>query len=168
MPIVVLINHNTASAAEILTSALAEHHVATIVGTRSFGKGTFQEVIRLTAGGALDLTIGKYFTANGTSLLGKGITPDVKVQNNEGHQAGRAATEGARRAGREHLRREPVSPRRGAGLGRRVASVERRGRFTVVEPLFERGPQATLAGGPRVGPGSSKSRPMKFTLSWKN
>ena len=46
-----------------------------------------------------------------------------------------------------------MSPRRGAGLGRRVASVERRGRFTVVEPLFERGPQATLAGGPRVGPG---------------
>src|SRR3954447_8359411 len=46
-----------------------------------------------------------------------------------------------------------LTPRRGAGLGRRVASVERRGRFTVVEPLFERGPQATLAGGPRVGPG---------------
>jgi carboxyl-terminal processing protease len=84
MPIVVLIDHNTASAAEILSSALAEHHVATTVGTQSFGKGTFQEVIRLNGGGALDLTIGKYFTANGTSLLGKGITPDVKVQNKKG------------------------------------------------------------------------------------
>ena len=84
MPIVVLIDHNTASAAEILASALAEHHVATTVGTQSFGKGTFQEVIRLDGGGALDLTIGRYFTANGTSLLGKGITPDVTVQNEKG------------------------------------------------------------------------------------
>ena len=84
MPIVVLIDHNTASAAEILSSALAEHHVATTVGTRSFGKGTFQEVIRLDGGGALDLTVGRYFTANGTSLLGKGITPDVKVKNKKG------------------------------------------------------------------------------------
>jgi carboxyl-terminal processing protease len=84
MPTVVLIDHNTASAAEILSSALAEHHVATTVGTQSFGKGTFQEVIRLDGGGALDLTIGKYFTANGTSLIGDGITPDVKVQNKKG------------------------------------------------------------------------------------
>ncbi|MGE5199010.1 MAG: S41 family peptidase [Rhodospirillaceae bacterium] len=84
MPIVVLIDHNTASAAEILASALAEHHVATTVGTRSFGKGTFQEVIRLDGGGALDLTVGRYFTANGTSLLGKGITPDLKVENKKG------------------------------------------------------------------------------------
>jgi carboxyl-terminal processing protease len=76
-PTVVLINHDTASAAEILASALGEHHLATIVGTRSFGKGTFQEVIHLGAGGALDLTVGQYFTPNGTSLTGKGIQPDV-------------------------------------------------------------------------------------------
>lgn len=85
-PTVVLIDHNSASAAEILASALGEHHVATIVGTRSFGKGTFQEVIRLNGGGALDLTIGRYFTANGTSLLGKGITPDVKAEDKQGTQ----------------------------------------------------------------------------------
>jgi carboxyl-terminal processing protease len=83
MPIVILIDHNTASAAEILTSALAEHHLATIVGTRSYGKGTFQEVIHLDGGGALDLTIGRYFTADGTSLLNKGITPDVEVRDNK-------------------------------------------------------------------------------------
>jgi carboxyl-terminal processing protease len=76
-PTVVLINHDTASAAEILASALADHHLATIVGTRSFGKGTFQEVIDLAAGGALDLTVGEYLTADGTSLAGKGIRPDV-------------------------------------------------------------------------------------------
>jgi carboxyl-terminal processing protease len=78
-PTVVLINRDTASAAEILASALGDHHLATIVGTRSFGKGTFQEVIHLAAGGALDLTVGEYFTANGTSLAGKGIKPDVRA-----------------------------------------------------------------------------------------
>jgi carboxyl-terminal processing protease len=83
-PAVVLIDHNTASAAEILASALGEHHIATIVGTRSFGKGTFQEVIHLAAGGALDLTVGRYFTANGSSLLGKGITPDVRATDKKG------------------------------------------------------------------------------------
>jgi carboxyl-terminal processing protease len=78
-PTVVLINHDTASAAEILASALSDHHLATIAGTRSFGKGTFQEVIRLAAGGALDLTVGEYLTADGTSLAGKGIIPDVRA-----------------------------------------------------------------------------------------
>src|SRR5213079_3579169 len=78
-PIVVLVDHDTASAAEILASALAEHHLATVVGTRSFGKGTFQEVIHLAAGGALDLTVGQYFTANGISLANKGIKPDVRA-----------------------------------------------------------------------------------------
>ncbi len=78
-PTVVLINQDTASAAEILASALSDHHLATIVGTRSFGKGTFQEVIRLAAGGALDLTVGEYLTADGTSLAGKGITPAVRA-----------------------------------------------------------------------------------------
>ena len=78
-PTVVLINHDTASAAEILASALSDHNLATIVGTRSFGKGTFQEVIRLAAGGALDLTVGEYLTADGTSLAGKGIRPAVQA-----------------------------------------------------------------------------------------
>ena len=81
-PTVVLINQDTASAAEILASALADHHLATIVGTRSFGKGTFQEVIHLPSGGALDLTVGQYLTADGTSLAGKGIRPDVHAADN--------------------------------------------------------------------------------------
>lgn len=83
-PAVVLIDHNTASAAEILASAMEEHHVATTVGSRSFGKGTFQEVIHLAAGGALDLTVGRYFTANGSSLLGKGIKPQVPAPDDTG------------------------------------------------------------------------------------
>jgi carboxyl-terminal processing protease len=76
---VVLINRDTASAAEILASALGDHGLATIVGSRSFGKGTFQQVIQLEAGGALDLTVGEYFTADGDSLAGKGIRPEVRA-----------------------------------------------------------------------------------------
>jgi carboxyl-terminal processing protease len=78
-PTVVLIDRDTASAAEILASALADHDLATIVGTRSFGKGTFQELIDLSEGGALDLTVGEYFTADGVSLAGKGIKPEVRA-----------------------------------------------------------------------------------------
>jgi carboxyl-terminal processing protease len=78
-PTVVMINRDTASAAEILASALGDHDLATIVGTRSFGKGTFQELVELEAGGALDLTVGEYFTADGVSLAGKGIKPEVRA-----------------------------------------------------------------------------------------
>ncbi len=78
-PTVVLTNHDTASAAEILTAALSDYDLATVVGTRTFGKGTFQEVIHLRSGGALDLTVGEYLTADGVSLADKGIKPDVRA-----------------------------------------------------------------------------------------
>ena len=81
-PTIVLINGNTASAAEILTAAMQEHHVATVVGTRSFGKGVYQQVIPLNDGGGLDLTVGEYFTPNGTSLAGNGIEPQVRAKDN--------------------------------------------------------------------------------------
>jgi carboxyl-terminal processing protease len=93
-PTVVLINRDTASAAEILTAALAEYDLATIVGTRSFGKGTFQEVIHLPDGGALDLTVGEYLTADGTSLAGRGVKPDVRAEDDPDT----TADEGLRRA----------------------------------------------------------------------
>jgi carboxyl-terminal processing protease len=80
-PIVVLTNNDTASASEILASALSDYDLATLVGTRTFGKGTFQEVIHLPAGGALDLTVGQYLTADGVSLAGKGIRPDVRAED---------------------------------------------------------------------------------------
>jgi carboxyl-terminal processing protease len=81
-PIVVLVDGNTASAAEILTAALSEDGLATVVGTRTFGKGTFQQAIDLDNGGALDLTIGRFFTANGTSTLDNGIKPDIHAADN--------------------------------------------------------------------------------------
>jgi carboxyl-terminal processing protease len=75
----VLINRDTASAAEILASAIASYDLGTIVGETSFGKGSFQEVIQLPDGGALDLTIGEYLTADEVSLADKGIKPDVRA-----------------------------------------------------------------------------------------
>ncbi|HVR06293.1 MAG TPA: S41 family peptidase [Solirubrobacteraceae bacterium] len=87
VPMVVLVDRNTASAAEILTGALQDHRRATVVGTHTFGKGVFQEEQSLSNGGALDITVGEYFTPNGRNLggggvrEGAGITPEVAVPN---------------------------------------------------------------------------------------
>ncbi len=81
LPIVVLIDRNTASAAEILAAALADDAGSEIVGTRSYGKGVFQQEIDLSNGGALKLTVGEYFTPDGTNLAGKGIQPDVRARD---------------------------------------------------------------------------------------
>jgi carboxyl-terminal processing protease len=81
-PLVVLIDRGTASAAEILTAALADDAAAPVVGTRSFGKGVFQEEEGLSNGGALKLTIGEYFTPDGVNLArSHGIHPDVKASD---------------------------------------------------------------------------------------
>ena len=82
VPVVVLIDRNTASAAEILTAALADNADAKVVGTRSYGKGVFQQEIGLSNGGALKLTIGEYFTPDGVNLAkSHGIHPDVKASD---------------------------------------------------------------------------------------
>jgi carboxyl-terminal processing protease len=80
-PLVVLIDRNTASAAEILTAALADDAGAPVVGTRSYGKGVFQQEVSLSNGGALKLTIGEYFTPDGANLAGNGIHPDVRARD---------------------------------------------------------------------------------------
>lgn len=80
-PTVVLVNRDTASAAEILAAALKSNELATVVGTRTFGKGSFQEVIRLDQGGALDLTVGEYLTADGQSIAGEGVKPEVRAED---------------------------------------------------------------------------------------
>ena len=86
-PMVVLIDGGTASAAEILASALADHGFATVVGTRSFGKGLFQDVLDLSNGGRLDISVGKFFTAAGISLAPRGIKPDVVARDRPGTRA---------------------------------------------------------------------------------
>jgi carboxyl-terminal processing protease len=79
-PLVLLIDRGTASAAEILTAALADDAGAPVVGARSYGKGVFQEEAGLVNGGALKLTVGEYFTPNGENLArSHGIHPDVKA-----------------------------------------------------------------------------------------
>jgi carboxyl-terminal processing protease len=79
-PLIVLINGGTASAAEIVSGALQDHKRATILGTRSFGKGSVQTIIPLDDGnGALRLTTARYYTPSGRSIQAQGITPDIEV-----------------------------------------------------------------------------------------
>jgi carboxyl-terminal processing protease len=86
LPLVVLTDEGTASAAEIVTGALKDRDRARVVGQRTFGKGVFQEVMPLDNGGALDLTVGRYFTPDGTNLgkgteRGTGVAPDVRARD---------------------------------------------------------------------------------------
>jgi carboxyl-terminal processing protease len=88
LPMVVLVDRDTASAAEIVTGALKDRGRAEVVGTHTYGKGVFQEIQPLPNGGALDITVGEYFTPNGQNLggggvrEGAGISPNVYAANN--------------------------------------------------------------------------------------
>jgi carboxyl-terminal processing protease len=75
-----LINGGSASASEIVAGALQDHHRATILGTRSFGKGSVQTIIPLGSNGALRLTTARYYTPSGRSIQAKGIEPEVVVE----------------------------------------------------------------------------------------
>ncbi len=80
LPIVVLVNSSTASAAEIVAAALQEHHRAMIVGDSTFGKGSVQTIIDLGNDLGLKLTIARYFTPNGNSIQEKGVVPDIFLE----------------------------------------------------------------------------------------
>jgi carboxyl-terminal processing protease len=88
IPMAVLVDRGTASAAEIVTGALQDRHRAEVVGTRTFGKGVFQEIQPLSNGGALDITVGEYFTPSGRNLggggvrEGRGLKPNVYALDN--------------------------------------------------------------------------------------
>jgi carboxyl-terminal processing protease len=82
VPVVVLTDEGTASAAEIVAGALEDRHRAKLVGTRTFGKGVFQEIEPLSNGGALDFTVGEYFTPSGRNLGGGGVKQGKGIQPN--------------------------------------------------------------------------------------
>ncbi len=81
IPVVVLVDRGSASASEIVTGALRDRKRATVVGQRTFGKGVFQEVQKLSNGGLLDLTVGEYFLPGGENIGKKGVTPTVKAKD---------------------------------------------------------------------------------------
>jgi carboxyl-terminal processing protease len=108
VPVAVLVNRESASASEIVTGALQDRNRATVVGTHTFGKGVFQEIKTLSNGGALDITVGEYFTPSGRNLggggpkRGAGITPDVKAQDNRQTKRDEAHDVAVRTAARGH------------------------------------------------------------------
>ncbi len=83
IPMCVLVNVDSYSAAEFFAAALQEYGVAEVVGTQTYGKGYFQQCLKLSDGSAVNISTGKYFTPNGVSLAGVGITPDHLVEISE-------------------------------------------------------------------------------------
>lgn len=79
MPMVVLVNSESYSAAEFFAAAMSEYDAATVVGEQTYGKGYFQQTYELSDGSAVGLSVGRYFTPNGVSLAGVGVTPEIAV-----------------------------------------------------------------------------------------
>ena len=80
VPLVVLVDMNSASASEILAGAVKDYGIGTLVGTTTYGKGIVQKVINLSDGSAVKLTVSNYFTPNGNNIHKIGIEPDVEVE----------------------------------------------------------------------------------------
>lgn len=87
LPLAILINEGSASGSEIVAGALQDYKRAIIIGTKSFGKGSVQTVIPLGDGAALRLTTSRYFTPSGKIIHGKGVTPDIRVEENKKTEA---------------------------------------------------------------------------------
>ena len=83
IPIVVLINHGSASASEILSGALKDNHLAYLVGERSYGKGSVQQVVPLSNIDGIKLTMARYYTPSDTNIDKIGIPPDLEIKNLE-------------------------------------------------------------------------------------
>lgn len=82
-PLAILINGGSASASEILSGAIKDHKRGILVGEKSFGKGSVQTIVQLANGDGIKLTIAEYFTPSGISINGKGIEPDIKIEEKD-------------------------------------------------------------------------------------
>jgi carboxyl-terminal processing protease len=91
LPLVVLVNRNTASASEIVSGALQDHHRATLIGTRTFGKGVVQEELPLSNGAVLKVTVAAYRTPQGRNINHKGIEPTIVVKATAANATGTGA-----------------------------------------------------------------------------
>jgi len=101
LPMVVLINTGSASAAEIVAGALQDHDRALIMGNRSFGKGSVQTIIPVSGGGALRLTTARYYTPDGRSIQRTGIRPDIRAESGDDARRREADLENALEGGVE-------------------------------------------------------------------
>jgi carboxyl-terminal processing protease len=125
-PMVVLVDHYTASAAEIVAGALQDHRRALVVGSTTWGKGSVQTLFQLPGGSALKLTIARYYTPSGRSIQAQGITPDIEVEQLAADDA------------RELLRRA-VDRFSEASLERHLEGDAERATEAEAEPLVGRG-----------------------------
>lgn len=96
IPLVLLVDENSASASEIFAGAVKDHKVGTIVGETTFGKGIVQNSYQMYDGSAVKLTISKYYTPSGNNIHGKGIAPDVEVQQDQETEQDEQLDEGIR------------------------------------------------------------------------
>lgn len=86
LPMVLLINGNSASASEILAGAIKDHEKGTLVGTKTYGKGLVQELKYLSDGSGIKVTISRYFTPSGVCIQGIGIKPDIEIESSKEYQ----------------------------------------------------------------------------------
>src|SRR5690606_19446075 len=110
-PMVVLVDNYTASAAEIVAGALRDHGRAIVVGSRTWGKGSVQNIIELPDGSALKLTVARYYTPSGRSIQAEGIEPDVAVEQLDGETARELVERAVERFSEADLERHLASER---------------------------------------------------------
>ena len=126
LPVVVLVNEWSASAAEILAGALKDHSRARLIGSRTFGKGSVQSVIPLGDGRALKLTTSRYATPAGTLINERGIEPDMEIAASAARlDFGQPQLDATVKAAQRELRQMWETRRRGALPDTRTAETQR-------------------------------------------